>query len=96
MLALLKDVIDESGLELVSGGADEIAQYTSDRAAHLSLIVGQPGFEEAVRAERDNVMLMAASTIVRRGDAADALLRERLLGLVQGGLAIGAKLLTVA
>lgn len=97
LLALFADALSEVRVDLAAAAnLDSVAQYASERAAHLSTLVDQPGFEQAVRAERDAVMLQLANTIVKRADVADRLARERLTGLVQGSLAMGARLLAVA
>ncbi len=85
---LLSDALSETGASL-QGDLHEVALYANERAAHLSTLVGQAGFEHAVRAERDNVMLKAAVVATEQADAVD----QRIVGLVQGALAIGAKAL---
>lgn len=49
----------------------ELAAYAAERTAHLSLIAAEPGFSEAVKAERDNVAMKAAELLVALGDTAD-------------------------
>lgn len=66
---------------------DDIRLYTAQRAAHLSTLVGQPGFQDAVRIERDNVALHAGIVASQQADAAD----NRLVGIIQAGLAILAR-----
>ncbi len=87
---LLSDFLDETGAEL-RGDLNAVVLYANERTAHLSTLAGQPCFQEAVRAERDNVMLEAAINTVDAADGTD----QRLIGLVQGALAIGAKALAV-
>jgi len=65
--------------------------YAAERAAHLSTLVGQPGFEEAVRAERDNVVLRAGIAATDAADAVD----QRTIGIIHGVLLTGAKALLV-
>jgi hypothetical protein len=86
--ALLKDAIAETGATLAKG-ADELALYVAGRSAHLATLVEDPGFDLAIRAERDAVALEAGLAAVEQAEAADA----RLLGIFQGVLAMGAKAL---
>lgn len=87
-LVLIEDAVADTGATLEKS-ASEVAHYAAERADHLSSIVGEPGFDEAVKAERDNVALFAAMSAVENADAADA----RLKGMLQGALAMGAKLI---
>lgn len=88
---LLKDAAKETGRDLQFNTV-AVAAYAAERTAYLSTLVGQPGFEEAVRAERDNVALKAGLTAVATADAADA----RLIGIIQGVLFLGARSLATA
>lgn len=65
---------------------DLLALYAAERMEHLSLLVGQEGFSEAVIAERDNVVLEAGILATRQADIAD----QRLVGIIQGALYFGA------
>ena len=76
---LLKDALDETGVSL-SRARDEVLLYTAQRAAHLSTLVGQPGFELALRAERDSVALYAGVSASIQATAAEG----RILGIIQG------------
>mgnify|MGYP005813222479 CR=1 FL=1 len=87
-LDLINDALKESGTTLQSS-SDSVAQYAADRAAHLSTLVGQPGFMEAVRAERDNVMLYGAMQAGEQASAAD----NQMMGLLHGALTLGAQAL---
>ena len=78
----------EMGAEL-RFNSTEVADYAAQRAAFLSTLVGQPGYQEAVIAERDNVALKMGTSAVSTATAADA----RLLGIVQGVLGLGARAL---
>jgi len=82
---VLQDALRETGMQLKQSAVD-VAVYAAGRAAHLTTIVGQPGFDEALRAERDNVVLFAGVSAVRTADAAD----QRIVGLIWGALAIAA------
>lgn len=88
---ILDDAVQETGRSLARATAD-VAGYASERAAHLERAVGQPGFAEAVRAERDAVALYAGLAAVGEADAID----DRILGIVQGALALGARALRLA
>jgi hypothetical protein len=71
---------------------DDVQAYAAERMNHLSLIVHEPGYDEALVAEAMNVMLVATGHTV---DAADAVDRE-LFGFIGGGLRIAAALLAAA
>jgi len=80
-MGVLTSAITATGVSLKKSAAD-VALYTTQRAAHLSTLVGQPGYEEAVAAERDAVLLYAGVAAVREADAADM----RLVGIIEGVL----------
>lgn len=88
---LLIDSLTETGLSL-RAGLDSVAQYAAARATYLATLVGQPGFELAVRAERDSVAIFAGLVATQEARAADA----RVIGVIQGALLFGAKALAVA
>lgn len=88
---LLKDAAKETGRDL-RGNLAAVTLYAAERTAYLSTLVGQPGFEEAVRAERDNVALKGGIASVKAADAADA----RIVGIIQGVLFLGARALATA
>lgn len=75
----------------VGGSVDwrGLQDYVEERLRHLALIVGQPGWEEAARAERDAVGLHAGVNVTLSADAAD----QRLLGVIGGALSMGARML---
>ena len=82
---LLQDTLGELGTTLKTS-LDEISFYASERTAHLSTIVAEPGFAQAVQAERDAIALKAGVTAVALGQEAD----QRLLGVIAGAIRIGA------
>ena len=82
---------ESMGLELVDN-LDEVAAYAAERAEHLSLAIGEPGFELALLAERDNLTLKATTDAVAHADALDA----RLLAVARGALALAARGLRIA
>lgn len=88
---LLTDAAAEMGHQL-QGELAEVTAYAAQRTTHLSTIVGQPGFDQALRAERDAVALKAGIGAVHSADAADA----RIVGIIQGVLAIGAAAIAAA
>lgn len=74
--------------ELLAGtinNAASVAAYAAQRAAHLATIFGEPGFDEAVKAEIQNVALEAGIAAVDSADAADA----RIVGIITGALKVG-------
>lgn len=87
---MIEATLRQLGRELRVGVA-ELSQYAAARTEHLSTLVGEPGFEEAVLAERDNVLLRAGITATRTADVAD----QRFVGIIQGALRIGAAALAV-
>src|SRR5688500_10084803 len=82
---MLKDALRETGASLQQR-AKEVAQYMAERTAHLSTIVGEPGFEQALRAERNNIALKAGLKVADNAEAAD----QRLVGIIQGALSVAA------
>lgn len=76
----------DTGAELRQSAA-AVALYTTQRAAHLAAIAGQPGFDEAIIAEEHNVATYAGIAAVQSADAAD----QRVFGIIQGALAIAAR-----
>ena len=88
--ALLQGSLRELQADLQVDLAD-LATYTAQRTAHLSTIVGLPGFEEAVIAERDAIALRAGINAVNAADKVDA----RLIGLLHGVLFLGARLVVI-
>lgn len=82
---LLDDAVGELGTELEEGH-DVLAAYMSERALHLSTIVGEPGFGQAVTAERNSVAMRAGLQAAAAADSVDA----HLLGLIGGALRVAA------
>jgi len=83
--ALILESASEMGKEIFFD-LDELSLYAVQRAAHLSTITNEPGFDEAVRAERDAVALKAGISATNAADAAD----QRIIGVIHGALRIGA------
>jgi hypothetical protein len=82
---LLEDAVKETGVD-IEESLDSLALFMSERALHLSTIVAEPGFPQAVRAERNRVALHAGLSVAHDADKAD----HRMLGIVQGALALAA------
>lgn len=91
LTALLVDQAKAAGKEL-KADLESVRAYAAARLAHLVTCVGQPGYQEALIAEANNVAMEAAITAIDQAEAADA----RLVGIVQGVLAVGAKVLAAA
>lgn len=68
-------------IDLETAGA-----YAAERAAYLSTLVGLPGFDLAVIAERDNVFLRSGLSVTQAADKVGSM----FLGIIQGALVIGA------
>lgn len=89
-VSLVQAHAQEIGVEL-KDNLNEVSQYASERAAHLSTIVGQPGWDEALVAERDNVAIYATSAAVQQADQLDQRFVNfigQALGLLSGALAL--------
>jgi hypothetical protein len=84
----LKGAADRLGKTL-GGNMDELRTYAAERMLHLSSLIGQPGYQEALVAERDNVALKAGLLAVASADAADA----ELVGVITGAMVVGARAL---
>lgn len=87
----LAELIKNQAEQIGTGITDELdalGQYAAARADHLSLLIasGEPGFQEALIAERDNVVLRAAAGAVARADDFDS----RILTVAAQGLRIAA------
>lgn len=82
---LLKAALKETGGELVLS-AKKLALYMAERAAHLSTIVDDRGFEKALLAERNNVLMKAGLSVADDAVAFD----QRILGIIQGALRMAA------
>lgn len=82
---LLEDTYQQLGRDF-GGNLDDLAEYMAERTDHLALISTEPGFGEAVLAERDNVVLRAGLNATRTADLAD----QRIVGVITGALRIAA------
>lgn len=84
----LRNTAARLGVEL-KDNLDDVRGYASERMLHLSGIVDEPGYDEALVAEAVNVALAAAGETVESADDVD----RELLGVVGGFLAAGARAL---
>lgn len=82
---LLEAAVEETGVALGASRA-ELAAYMAERAAHLSLIVHEPGFDQALMAERNNVALRAGLEMSDQARAVD----QKIVGIIGGALRIAA------
>jgi len=88
---LLSEQADQLGIEL-SGDYEEAVQFATERAVHLSTITHEPGFDEAVQAERDSVVLRLTSLAIERADDVD----RRFVSIVGRVLSITARAMAIA
>lgn len=86
----LKEQANELGVELAED-YNEAVVFAAERTAHLSTITAEPGFDEAVQAERDSVVLRLTSLAIERADDVD----QRFLSVVGRVLSITARALAV-
>jgi hypothetical protein len=63
-----------------------VADYTAERIDHLATLVGEPGYDLALLAERDNIAIKAGIVSVENADDLD----RRILAVLRGGLSIAA------
>lgn len=87
---MLSAYASDLGITL-GGDMESVRDYAAERMAHLAMIVGQAGYQEAVKVEAINVALMAAGSSVRAAD----LLDQQLVSLAAGALSVGARALTM-
>lgn len=81
----LKDTVSAAARRLeveLKGDSHELRTLAAELTADLTLAAGQPGFDEALVAARDAVMLKLGVDAVEIGDAADAELRGIILGML--------------
>ena len=87
--AQLEATAQRLGMSL-EGNADAWRAYAAERMLHLSTIIDQPGYAEAVATEAINVAMQAAGGAVNSADALD----REIVGTVTGGLVVGARALS--
>lgn len=79
---------EEAGLTLKKDGV-EISNYIAERASVLAAGFGERGYLEALRVERDNIALFAATEAVKTADEID----QRVLAVINGGLSVAVRLI---
>lgn len=85
-MELINGVIDETG-RTIGLSKDQLKIEAANQLGMLALAVGEPGYDRAVLASRDNMALSMGLAAVGEADAVDA----RILGVLQGGLFLAAK-----
>lgn len=91
LLATIKTHADEIGIEL-KGDLQGVSLFASERAAHLASIVGQPGYTEALEAERDALALRVTNDAIERADELD----QRFQTFISQVLGVAAQALAIA
>jgi hypothetical protein len=81
---ILKDAVAALGLS-TTVEVSVLARYVEQRSAYLGEIRGQPGWEEAARAERDSVLLRAGISATVAASAAEQQLYGVVLGILLRG-----------
>ena len=84
-LALLTEAVEETGVDFVES-KEVLATYAAERAQHLSTIAHEPGFGQAVIAERNNVVMHAGFEISHDLGS----IESRWIGMIGGALRIAA------
>jgi hypothetical protein len=69
--------------------ASEVKMYAAQSMARLATLVGQPGYEMAVEAERDIVAIKVGMKVLADAKKTDAV----AVGIIEGALRMGAGLL---
>lgn len=77
----IAEALVSTGVEFTAS-AGAIAQLTTLRAAELVVLVGLPGYDQAVIAARDEIALAAGLAAVDSADRA----ASSVLSIIQGGL----------
>lgn len=81
---LMKDTFGGLGKELKFTTFEELALFMEERTLHLAGIVEEPGYPDAVLAERDAIAIKAGIVTTRAGSLVD----QRILGVISGALRI--------
>lgn len=89
---VLNQLLDDTKVQIDTSRA-ELALYLADSTTRLANSVGQPGYAEALIAERDNVLLEAGIAATDVAATADCVARARLIGGIQAVLGLGAHML---
>lgn len=88
IIKVLESALKETGKDL-GVSLDAVKVKIAEQLALLALAVGEPGYDRAVIAARDNVAFAMGLSAVADADAIDS----RIIGVIQGGLSMGARLL---
>lgn len=80
--------LKDTGREL-SVSTEEVRAEAANQLQKLAMAAGEPGYDRAVIAARDNVALVAGLKSVSNADHVD----NRIIGVIQGALFVGAKAL---
>lgn len=88
LVALAIQNAEELGIE-VTEDLQAASQYASTVAAELAAAVGTDGFDRALVAARDSVVLNVTSSAITRADAVD----QRFLTFVQGLIGLASRAL---
>lgn len=86
LVAMLETAYKDEGRS-IAFDTKALATYAAEEAKVLSLAISEPGFDQAIKAARDNLAMKAGLAAVVVGDRADA----RFYGILEGGLAIAAR-----
>lgn len=87
-MASLKASLAETGRDLNVDLATVKAK-AAEQMTQLAMASGEPGYDRAVIAARDNVAMAAGLAAVKNADAVDS----RIIGVIQGSLFFGAKVI---
>lgn len=77
----LEQALLETGVDLQHSVA-EIGARAAERGVHLASIANEPGYAEAVIAERDALAIYAGIEAVERADSADEKARAMAMGIL--------------
>jgi hypothetical protein len=78
---LVFDCLEEAGVE-IRGSAAELIEFAAQRAERLAPHLGEPDYDEMVKAVRDVVLLEAGIRATRQADA----VTRRLMKIIARGL----------
>lgn len=84
------DSVKDAFTGLIKSPEEDVKQYSAQSMARLATLVGQPGYELAVEAERDIVAIKIGMRIAKDADLGDI----KALGMIEGALRMGAGVLS--
>lgn len=85
LVGVLRSAAQEAGVAL-KDDLTEVTAFAQERVDHLAQIIGQPGYEQAVRYERDAILLRAAASAVDSADEIDRRVTSALIGAIRVGV----------